>query len=232
MRRSHQEIKSTTSAYDNACSIITTTPVSFQNYRSHYNSNDLLPSSQSIPICYGPSNFEPGYGVMSLSAFNEMYKTTTTNTNFQPLRFNDIMSSDTSESQLSINSTSNEGLRGEASPSVENVNHVRAPSLTQGSLYSGHIPLNSLSPRHMYPTANDTIMDRDDMLNQKIYPSFSSSLPTLPPLIKSPIPVATDSSLDHSNMNLKLPENNKSNIKSQVDSEFLDFRNSGRAFER
>ena len=232
MRRGQHDIKIATSAYDNASSMVSTTTATFPNYRSHYNANDLLPPTQSIPICYGPSHFEPGYGVMSLSAFNEMYKTTTTNTHFQPLRFNDIVSSDTSESRPNINSTSTEGFRGEASPTIENFDHVRAPSLTDGSLYSSQIQLNPLSPRHMYPTANNTIMDREDMLNQKIYPSFSSSLPTPPPLIKSPVPVSTNSCLDHSNINLNISDNNKSNNKSQVETELLDFRSSSRSFER
>ena len=232
MRRGHHDTKITTSAYDNASSMVTTTTATFPHYRSHYNANDLLPCTQSIPICYGPSHFESGYGVMSLSAFNEMYKTTTTNTHFQPQRFNDIMSSDTFESQFNISSTSTEALRGEASPTIENFAHVRAPSLTDGSLYSSHMPLNSLSPRHMYYTANNTTMDREDMLNQKIYTSFSSSLLTPPPLIKSPVPVSTNSSLDHSNINLRHSDDNKSNNKSLVESEILNFRKSGRPFER
>ena len=229
MRRGQHEIKTTTSAYDSVPSMVTTTTATFPNYRSHYNANDLLPSTQSIPICYGPSHFEPSYGVMSLSAFNEMYKTTTTNTHFQPLRFNDIMSSNTSESQFNINSSSTEALRGEA---IENFDHVRAPSLTDGSLYSSHMPLNALPPRHIYPATNSSAMDREDMLSQKIYSSFSSTLPTPPPLIKSPIPVSTDSSLDHSSINLRHSDDNKSNNKSLVESELLNFRNAGRPFER
>ena len=233
MRRNHHEISITTSPYDSVSSMVTTTThYPFSNQRPHYNANDQLSSSQSIPICYGPSHFETSYGVMSLSAFNEMHKTTTTNAHFQPLRFDDNESSETQESQLTMNPKSTEGLAGNSSASIENIDIGRSPHLFEGSLYSNCIPFESFSTRNMYPTVNDTFSSREDIVYQKKYAPFPSSLPTPPPLIKSPIPVSTISSLDHSNINPISSDRNKGNIKSQVENELFSFRNMTKSFER
>ena len=93
----------TTVAYNTPSSGVTSTFVPFPNYRHHFSSHDVLPSSQPIPVCYGSpysTHFESSYGVMSLSAFNELYKTTNASTHFQPIRFDDTEISYAHENQL------------------------------------------------------------------------------------------------------------------------------------
>ena len=168
---------------------------------------------------------------MSLSAFNELYKTTNASTNFQPIRFDDTELSYAPENQLNLKLKSADNIRGDSPRLIENINHGRPPGSTEEISHSGVIPFESVSSRHTYDVSNSSFLDRDNLLNPKKY-SGSAQLPVLPPLIKSPTSIATFSSFDHSNISNNFTDKSKSLIKSHGESDLFNFQNNGRLFDR
>lgn len=232
--RGNYQNQVTTVASSTSSSGVTSTFVPFPNYRNHFSSNDVLSSSQSIPVCYGSpysTHFESSYGVMSLSAFNEIYKTTNTSTHFQPLRTDDTEFSYAAEIQSNLKLKSADIIRGDSPLSLENINQGRPPVISEGISHSSVMPFDPFSSRHTYSDSNRSFLDREDLLSPKKY-SGSAQLPALPPLIKSPTPIATFSSFDHSNISNNFTDKSKSLIKSQGESDLFTFQNSERPFDR
>ena len=199
-------------------------------YRSNFNPGEFTNPSQPVSICYGSHipQFETGF--MPASEFSETCKPIGSNSTFQALLQQDLESSYPVPTYSNIHTNQIEG--GDEVCSTTESNDYLKNSSSAALSYGNYAGLDISSSSHIYSPISQSHPSKGNKFMLKSSAPPLSQYPPLPPLIQSPIPVVTISSLTSSKFSPCFSEKTKLNSIPASAADMMSYRNTVRSFQR